>query len=524
MVKKSTHPKGERKIARKTRKSANELMKSDLIPVDTFGGKVQVRWDKNASLTSMGQLSFFIEYLKVSGLFDRWVKGCPINYSSGNAPEVRDVLGTILLSVLSGHKRYSHITNIRCDTVNPPLLGMVKVVSEDAVRRALLKLEDNSCFNWLSESLMYTYSPILTEQWILDVDTTIKPLYGKQEGAVIGYNPHKPGRPSHTYHSYMISNIRLMLDVDVHSGNEVASKHTAPGIWSLLGKLSRSSWPSFIRGDCGFGTDAIMTESECIGLPYLFKLKRTNNVKKLVRYQMKKDDWVYAGQEWEGVESSLKLSGWQHKRRVIILRRPVKKEVAIATKGKDKKNTKQLEFELGEIESSLQVYEYAVLITSLSDEVHTIAQHYRDRADCENNFDELKNQWGWGGFTTQDIKRCRTMAKIIALIYNWWSLFIRLIYPNKHTEAITSRPLMLQAVGKLVSHANQKIITVCSIHSKSAHIQKSLTAISSFFKRLSVGAEQLADIQRWYLILSRIFVKYLKGRVLKPPDLVLDSG
>lgn len=520
MRKKRTHPKGEQK-------SSKELTKSDLISVDTFGGKVQIRWDKNASLTCMGQLSFFIEYLKVSGLFDRWVKSCPINYRSGNAPKVKDVLGTILLSILSGHKRYSHITNIRCDTVNPPLLGMTKVVSEDAVRRSLLKLEESTCFKWLSESLMYTYSPILTEQWILDVDTTIKQLYGKQEGAIVGYNPHKPGRPSHTYHSYMISNIRLMLDVDVHPGNEAASKHTAPGIWSLLEKLPRTSWPSFIRGDCGFGTDAIMTESERIGLPYLFKIKRSNNVKKLVRHQMKKDDWVYAGQAWEGIESSLKLSGWQHERRVIILRRPIKKEVAIATKKKDeknKKNTRQLEFELGEINSSLQVYEYAVLITSLSDEVCTIAQHYRDRADCENNFDELKNQWGWGGFTTQDIKRCATMAKIIALIYNWWSLFIRLIYPNKHTEAITSRPLMLQAVGKLISHANQKIITVCSAHSKAEHIQKSLISITRFFKRLSAGAEQLTDIQRWHLILSRVFIKYLKGRVLKSPAFVLDSG
>jgi hypothetical protein len=38
---------------------------------------------------------------------------------------------------------------------------------------------------------------------VLDIDSTIKPLYGQQEGAVVGYNPHKPGRPSHCYHTYM---------------------------------------------------------------------------------------------------------------------------------------------------------------------------------------------------------------------------------------------------------------------------------------------------------------------------------
>jgi hypothetical protein len=38
--------------------------------------------------------------------------------------------------------------------------------------------------------------------------------------------------------------------------------------------------------------------------------------------------------------------------------------------------------------------------TSLTDEILTLGQLYRDRADAENVFDELKNQWGWGGFTT----------------------------------------------------------------------------------------------------------------------------
>jgi hypothetical protein len=41
--------------------------------------------------------------------------------------------------VLAGHRRYANITTLRCDPVNPPLLGMAKVVSEDAVRRALTK-------------------------------------------------------------------------------------------------------------------------------------------------------------------------------------------------------------------------------------------------------------------------------------------------------------------------------------------------------------------------------------------------
>jgi hypothetical protein len=69
----------------------------------------------------------------------------------------------------------------------------------------------------------------------------------------------------------------------------------------------------------------------------------------------------------------------------------------------------------------------------------------RGVADCENTFDELKNHWGWGGFTTQDLKRCRLLAANVALIYNSWSLFVRLADPDHHREVITSRPLAMPA-------------------------------------------------------------------------------
>jgi hypothetical protein len=50
------------------------------------------------------------------------------------------VLGTVLLSVLSGHRRYAHITALRADAVNPQLLGMSKVLSEDAIRRGFERI------------------------------------------------------------------------------------------------------------------------------------------------------------------------------------------------------------------------------------------------------------------------------------------------------------------------------------------------------------------------------------------------
>jgi hypothetical protein len=111
------------------------------------------------------------------------------------------------------------------------------------------------------------------------------------------------------------------------------------------------------------------------------------------------------------------------------------------------------------------------------------------------------------------------MARIVALIYNWWSLFVRLADPDQHTEAITSRPLLLYGVGRQTRHANQTTITITSTHGKAERVRRMLAEVAVFFKSLRPKAEQLTDLERWYRILSRALVKYLKGRQLGPPPI-----
>jgi hypothetical protein len=245
------------------------------VPVDTFGGRVHIEWDPQAAVTPLGQLPFFTEFLQVSGLFDPWIASCPLLLTSPNAPRKRDVLGTTVLSILSGHQRYAHISALRGDTINPPLLGMSEVVSEDSVRRNFGKIDEDEGVAWLQTHLGYCVAPLLRERWILDADTTVKTLYGHQEGAVKGYNPHKPGRPSHTYHTYFLSSLRLILEVEVKDGNQTASKYSSPGLWELLKRLPRAHWPALIRGDRDWGTQANMARAEQEGVPYLFKLRMT---------------------------------------------------------------------------------------------------------------------------------------------------------------------------------------------------------------------------------------------------------
>src|ERR1019366_10694322 len=83
-------------------------------------------------------------------------------------------------------------------------------------------------------------------------------------------------------------------------------------------------------------------------------------------------------------------------RSVVILRRAAKSGVALT------RASAEGQMELLLPDQDVELWEYAVLVTNSGYALESMAQLYRDRADAENGFDELKNQWGWGGFTTQD--------------------------------------------------------------------------------------------------------------------------
>jgi hypothetical protein len=367
---------------------------------------------------------------------------------------------------------------------------MDKVISEDALRRALGAIPESAGVEWLESHLSESVTPLLDVPWILDIDTTVKPLYGKQEGAVVSYNPKKPGRPSHSYHTYLMAGLRLVVGAEVKAGNEHTGTHSLPGLLKVIDDLPAHQRPKIVRGDCGFGSDTLMKPLEERQQGYLFKLKLTKNVKRHIERLFYERNWSDAGQGWEGKDGELKLSGWDSPRRVVVLRRALRHEMMIT---QEDETGQQL---LGFIEADRSAgkkitgYEYAVLVTNLDYEVLSLGQLYRDRADAENAFDELKNQWGWGGYTTQDLHRCQLAARSVALIYNWWSIFVRLADPDARREAITSRPWLISSVGRKTEHAGQTTVTLTGLH---AHFDEARQALSRISKWLQAWAKEAAE-------------------------------
>ena len=83
------------------------------------------------------------------------------------------------------------------------------------------------------------------------------------------------------------------------------------------------------------------------------------------------------------------------------------------------------------------------------------------------------------------------MSRMIALVYNWWNLFVRLAIPEKHHEAITSRPLLLSSIGRLTKSGHQKKMFITSNHGDEKKLQGIYKRLNHFFKQLKAIAPQL---------------------------------
>ena len=169
------------------------------VDIPAFGGRLEVNWAPGAKVTSAGGLAHFAMFLKASGLFDRLCGDFPVHHRSNNSCSNRDILGTAVLAILLGKTRYVHIEALRHDEAARELLGLGEVVSDATVRRAFREADEKDLDEWLSKHEREVYEVLLSFRYILDIDNTVKPIYGHQEGAELGYNPVKPGRPSHNY-------------------------------------------------------------------------------------------------------------------------------------------------------------------------------------------------------------------------------------------------------------------------------------------------------------------------------------
>jgi len=128
---------------------------------------------------------------------------------------------------------------------------------------------------------------------------------------------------------------------------------------------------------------------------------------------------------------------------------------------------------------------------------------------AQNGFDEPKNQWGWGGYTTKDLERCNLSARAVALLYNWWRWYVRLAHPKARLGAITARPLLLAGIARQTSHAGQARLLVTLTHACADQVKALIANVRKGLDFVIASAPQLAKPERW-----KALVLYIIDRII----------
>jgi hypothetical protein len=252
-----------------------------------------------------------------------------------------------------------------------------------------------------------------------------------------------------------------------------------------------------VRGDCGQVNEDVIDVCERRGLRQQLRRRKTATVKRLIERLFRREKRTRATDASQGrqaVEDESGLSGWSKARRVVVLRRHIKHDVALTGKKRSKvDNSKQLALALphDEVQDNVKVWACTVLAINVSCDTEAIGQLYPDRCDCENGFDELKNQW----------RRSTTVAPV----YNqWWSWYVRAANPQARREALASRQLLLAAVGRAVNSGNQTTLYLLSTHVEAGLIKSMIANVHAAIQHVKAAAELMSKLDRWRALLACI--------------------
>ena len=184
-------------------------------------------------LTKYAGLSPVMKYINKLKIGDNLSELFPtLLYNSTKFSNVQVLLSVVLAS-FSGVRHLTRIANFTSDSLIMRLLGLKKVFNKDIISVRLkalgqagaLRLQEyifGLTTNWIKDSNLTSLT--------LDVDSEVETVYGNQEGAAKGFNPHKKGAKS--YHPLIgfISDLKLV----VNSWFRTGSAYTSNGICEFI--------------------------------------------------------------------------------------------------------------------------------------------------------------------------------------------------------------------------------------------------------------------------------------------------
>jgi len=217
---------------------------------------------------------------------------------------------------------------VRLDEVLRNIFGWKRVASGTTYGRFFKKFTPSlnhsvfiGLYSWFFEQLQF-------DNYTLDVDSSVIPRYGEQEGAKKGYNPTKRGRNSHHPLFAFVNAIRRVANCWNRSGNTSSSNNCIHFLEETFAILKNKKVGLF-RADSGFCCESILKFIENKKIAYVMSCKLYANLQSAI-YGIAK--WQPIGMGMWITEMEFRQGGWSKARRIIIIKQH--EEVRRRTTGK----------------------------------------------------------------------------------------------------------------------------------------------------------------------------------------------
>ena len=354
------------------------------------------------NITKYSGLNTVAKYMNKQGIIKSISTLFPTEWHSATKFGVNQILISIAMSSFCGINRICKIASFTGDGLVRSLLKLDKAINENAISATLKRLGQGGArklqmllltknARWLEVSGL--------ESITLDADSTVKSVFGNQQGAAKGFNTTKKGAKSYHPLLVFVSEMKLLY----HTWFRTGSAYTANGIVDFL-KEVEASLPEniakvFFRADSGFFSGKLFDLLESFDWDYLVKVKLKN-----LTVLLKKQEWEVIDKQKDIAicEFAYKAGSWKEAR-ILKAIRTVKEYVETDFFGENK---------------IVPVYQYACYISTYKLDAVGLHNIYKQRSTSETWIEQVKGHVMAGATLTGDFWANDILWQLSVFAYN----------------------------------------------------------------------------------------------------------
>ena len=358
-----------------------------------------------------------------------------------------DLVVVFLYILIAGLPRVNKTQILQYNGLFLSLVGLKTFPDETAWRRFLRRLSPAAIrqiarlHDQIRAQLFCLPDP--RSSLVFHLDSVVLTLYGKQQGARLGYNPKKKGRPS--YHPLLCFEARgqEFWHGSLRPGNAASNTGARALVARCLEKVPSQVARSRIRllADSGFFSGKLVGDWDHVGCGYTIVCRKAKSYLPLAEragFQKMAFGWAVA-------EFRFRPRGGATEPRFVMVRRPLPE---------NPEEAQQLTlFKLGR-------YAYSAFVTNLELQPWMIWKTYQGRANVEKSIRELLNYFSLNKIPSHEWLANVAFLQLLLFAYNLVHWFKRLCLPEGYAGATveTIRNEFLVLPGKLAKHGSRNVL------------------------------------------------------------------